>query len=196
MDNIKKFWLNRTTKEKFLWSDLTEDNFKIIEPFLKPSLRVLDLGAGNCELSYKISAHVQHVDAVDFVIPKDIKSNLRIDFYNSDITSFESCGSYDIIIMFGVMNFLYEQRFRIYEKLNDFLKNDGIVIFKHQCGNDHDVFVNTIIDNADYEAVYQSYHGQLSEISLFFEIIESGKAYDHKNIHANTDFYKIIGKKK
>lgn len=196
MDNIKKFWENRATKEKFLWSDLTEDNYNIIKPYLKPSFRVLDLGAGSCELPHRISTCVQHVDAVDFVIPQDIKLNPKIDFYNSDIMSFEAGGNYDLIILFGVMNFLYEKRFLVYKRLSDFLRQDGIVIFKHQCGNDHDVFVNTVMDNADYEATYQHYYSQLSEISLFFEIIESGKAYQRTNVHRNTDFYKIIGKKK
>lgn len=151
---VRRFWLERAKRPDFLWRDLVAANFQIVEPFLRPDMMVLDLGAGDGRLSALVADRVDHLHAVDYT---EAVGNLfyhpKCSFIVSDIRTYEDTGKYDLVLLFGVMNFIPSTT-ALYRKCRGFLADGGLLIVKHQCGRRGPVHVSTKIDGVPYESDY------------------------------------------
>jgi SAM-dependent methyltransferase len=188
LDKYLNFWTARSKKPKFLWANLLPYNFEIIQPFIKPEHMVLDLGAGDGQLSHKISECVKSVDVDSGT--RQRRENLH--WHNYNVKDFNTVKKFDLVLIFGVMNFI-EDRAQLLKKAAGFLNPHGVIIVKHQCGLEAELRVDSDIDGDRYHAIYPYIDDEISRFKSIFQVIDVGRAYNFKNKHDNTDFYKFIG---
>lgn len=153
---IKEFWISRANSGNLLWRDLTDLNFKIIEPFINKKSIVLDLGAGDCKLANLLCGKVNSITAVDY-IPKHAGVSDMIKFITSDILKYESDELYDLVLLFGVSNSLDDVDVQnLYHKIKKMIIKTGALIVKHQCGRARKVVIKKYIDGLEYNATYRT----------------------------------------
>lgn len=161
---IKEFWENRTLKPNFLWADLEDLNFKLISNYIDKDSIVLDLGAGNGSLTNKIAKEAMKVVAVDYVpIVKTIKAS-NVETIVSDISKYQDKNHYDVILLFGVANYLSDPKI-VYEFAAEHLNDNGIFLVKHQCGVDKDISIKSEIDGDKYIANYRHWKKELKDLT-------------------------------
>lgn len=136
----------------------------------------MDLGAGSCVLSDKISEfpQVKSVSAVEkfgeFFKKRAPRSKVLIE---SDVLKFQSDDKFDLILLFGVMNYFdTNEALEVYAKCAKLMKNDGFFLVKHQCGVSEDVFVDHFSKelNHDYHAIYRSFENEQTLLSNYFRV--------------------------
>ena len=67
----------------------------------------------------------------------------HLELIDADLNEFESSGQFDLITVFGVMNFFNKaEALRLYRKAAQWLKSDGVLIVKHHMGVQEDVLVD------------------------------------------------------
>ena len=153
-DIVRKFWLERAKRPDFLWRDLVAANFQIIEPFLRKELHVLDLGAGDGRLSALVADRVDHLHAVDYTgAVERLRFHPKCSVSVADIRTYEDTGKYDLVLLFGVMNFIPNTT-ALYRRCKELLADGGLLIVKHQCGRRGHVHISTKIDRVPYESDY------------------------------------------
>jgi SAM-dependent methyltransferase len=159
-NKIKDFWINRAIQEKFLWRDLLDLNFSLIKKHITPGCSVLDVGAGDGSLSLKMIEHgAGKVVAIDYV-GKYLKNlHPNIEPVVDDIMNYNTNTKFDLIIVFGVMNFFdATEAVMLYKRMAGWLKESGVMIIKHQCGKLEDKIVDKYSEELDshYIAHYRS----------------------------------------
>ena len=172
---IKNFWKSRSELDFFLWTDLSELNANFINQHLYDGCKVLDLGCGDANYIGKIK-HVVEFTLVDYVTPKNLVIPTNAKFIENDIRSFSTDDKFDIILLFGVANFFgYLEVEKIYHKCYRWLKPDGKLLVKHQCGVKEDILVDKFSENlnSNYVAYYgsiESHSKMLKRSGFTFEI--------------------------
>ncbi len=120
---------------------------------------------------------------------------------NTDIMKFKTSETFNVVILFGVMNFFStEEAQTLYKKFFGFVKPGGILIVKNQMGIDADVRVDNFSEELQ-QNYYSEYRCVSSETSLMseagFAIDRVDDVYpDSFNRWANTRFTAILCRKK
>jgi len=169
-DLVRRFWMDRAQRPDFLWRDLVEANLRILSSLLSPSLRVLDLGAGDGRLTSRVAELVAHVKAVDYTPAILRLSRPNVATEVRDIRFYEDHERYDLVLLFGVMNFI-EDAESLYRRCRGLVRPGGRLAIKHQCGRRATVRVSAAIDGVPYQSQYR-FLGE--EVALLLEAGFSG----------------------
>ncbi len=167
-----------------------------------PGRTLLDLGSGTGLLINHLIDDFAEITAVEKYkgFSKFIERSPKVEIVNENLLLFETKKKYDIVSLFGVMNYFNtEEAKRIYQKTLKFLKDNGMLVIKNQMGIYGDVLVNGYSE--ELGAQYYSHYRQVDkEIELLQEIgfaeIEKIDIYPAEfNRWENTHFYALICKK-
>lgn len=206
-NKIEMFWRKRAQmNDQYTSARLYNDerlnyDLKLIKGYLTNASYVLDLGCGSCIITNEIESIVQHITAVDKYgdfFRFCIKSN-KIKTIQADIVDFKIQQEYDLILIFGVNNYITAQQAQnVYNNCFNMLKNNGILIVKHQMGEVEDVFVDNYSDDLEcwYTAEYRSVSNEKTMLEQAGFIVEVKDIYPPEmNRWENTHFYALIGAK-
>lgn len=100
-----------------------------------------------------IADEVQSVLAVDFTPVVLSIHNPKVRSIQCSIQEYQDEALYDLIVIFGVMNFIKNRSF-VYSAARTWLRDGGTLAIKHQCGREGEVAVSSTIDGDAYSAVY------------------------------------------
>ena len=204
-DLIKQFWEERgkriedpTIAARFRADDRLGYDLELVHRCCKPDSKVLDLGAGTCELSCHLAPHVREIVAVDFVeellTKRPLPPNIRP--VVSDIRTFRSEEKFDVILLYGVLTYILDDAdvLTIYGNIRRMLSPDGVCIIKHQSGVWDTVRVDNFSEEfqTHYVAIYRHIETELELLKGLFDV-EVLDAYPaHLNRWENTHFYAYI----
>jgi SAM-dependent methyltransferase len=203
---VKQFWGKRAQEVEhpriathFRIDDASDFDFSLVQKLCTPSATVLDLGAGTCHLSIRLSPYAKEIIAVDFIedflAKQNLPSNIRT--VVSDIGEFETTDTFDIILLFGVLNYFFEDNevLSLYEKCRSLLNHNGVLIVKHQCG----IRKNELIDHyseeleSNYLALYRHVDLDFLLLGKIFNDVQMIDVYPPRlNRWENTHFYCFV----
>lgn len=163
---------------------------------------LLELGAGTGLMTNELSDYFSEIVAVEkykeFAKFIDDKINVRVVI--EDLLSLQLVGKFDVITIFGVMNFFNEKEAeQVYRSAYNLLSENGVLIVKHNMGLKGDVHVDSISAelNTFYFSSYRSLENEKKLISdSGFFIDEIIDIYPDKfNRYPNTRYYAIVSTK-
>lgn len=179
-------------------NDFTALDADFIMKYANKSSKILDLASGTGLTINKYYKKVGHIDAVEVFseFTKFIPRSSNIKIYNESIVDFEIKQKYDIVLMFGIVQYFNEKEMRsLYNKYKDYIKPQGKLIIKNQFGVNEDVVVEGVSKELGrpYYSQYRYLKKELSMLkSIGFCEIEVVDIYPATaNRWDNTHFYAI-----
>lgn len=131
---VKQWWRKRASRDNFIWSGMTKLNCDLISSLVNEESKILDLGAGDCEISRFLSKRGHSVTAVDYVLEhiKGLPPEIR--GIGSDLKDFFINEFFDVILLFGVMTYVVgdEEAKDLYSRCSEMLGPGGVLLIKHQ----------------------------------------------------------------
>jgi SAM-dependent methyltransferase len=200
---IDRFWQGRTSiQDPRIATNYRDDNrlqldYEFVRRLLPEKASVLDLGAGSCTLAGMLLPHVSSILAIDkfpeflSLAPKSEKLLTRC----ADVASFQSDDLFDVILLFGVANFLTEtEEFRLYGQCKRMLKQGGVFIVKNQCGSTDEVLVDKYSEElgAHYHARYPAVDSQRGMLQSLFHVTTHDIYPPAINRWPDTHFYAFV----
>lgn len=184
---MKDFWQKRAEMDSFLWGGLEGMNCEITARYMPEGGRLLDLGRGDGSSSRGFGGVL-----VDYVRPKSLILHPSQQFVQSDIRNFSTDEKFDVITLYGVANFFDEASLeKLYHKCYAWLKPDGVLLVKHQCGKTEDVIVDGRSESLgeNYTAYYLSKEKHVKMLRRAGFIIGESDPYPPEyNKWPNTEF--------
>ncbi len=200
---IDQFWKRRArikdprVATHFKHDDALEYDVQLIEQHLRPNARVLDLGCGTCAMVNKIAHLAGYVRAVDK--QSEFLSNCvdlpHVETVASDIAQYRDTEHYDLILLFGVMNYFDEtEALEIYQRCRNMLTQNGTLIVKHACGVNEDVEVDKYSDEIGdwYYAVYRQADKEKALLQHIYSVDMVDIYPPELNRWDNTHFFAFI----
>lgn len=183
-------------------SDFTAYDAEFILKFTDKNSRILDLASGSGLIINKLYNDVAHITAVEFFkeFSKFIEKSDRISVVNEDIKQFETSEKFDLITLFGIVQYFNEEETAaLYEKYFHNLNDSGKLIVKGQFGIEENVTVSGYSEELK-TSYYSQYRHLNSEIALLSRIgyrnIQPFDIYPPEcNRWKNTHFYAIVANK-
>lgn len=160
---------------------------------------LLDLGCGTGTLSEKlldVSSLIVGVDKYPTFLKK-CPNNPKFKPIESDLLSFETSLMFDTILLFGVINYLTsEEESLLYKNCKKWLKPNGVLLVKNQCGIKEDIFVDghSTELKSEYNARYPWIHKQARTLKELFQVEIIDIYPPEINRWENTHFYAFICK--
>ncbi len=184
------------------YSDFTQYDVEFILKFANQDTSILDLASGTGLIVNKLRNKVKEITAIELFsdFSKFIDKAPNVTIINQDVKLFDTDKTYDMVTMFGIIQYFNEAESRdIYKKYYRFIKKGGSIIVKGQLGQNEDVNVAGYSNElkTDY---YSQYRYKEKEI----EMIQSAgftntRLYDiypkECNRWQNTHFYAIVADK-
>ncbi|KIP31853.1 methyltransferase [Francisella tularensis subsp. holarctica FSC022] len=182
--------------------DFSQYDIFLVKKLADRSKNLLDLGSGtgllinsihNC--FKKIVAVEKYKEFSDFIIRKP-----NIDIINEDITNFKTHEKFDIITIFGVMNFFNAQEAKyVYKKVLSMMHTNGVLIIKNQFGLNDNVVIDGYSEElkSNYYSEYRYIDGEINLLQkIGFNSIEKIDIYPKEyNRWSNTHFYALVCKR-
>ncbi len=200
---IDAFWMQRTViKNPRIATNYREDDrlsydTAFVSNYLSKSVKLLDLGAGTCTLSSRFLNDVQEVVAVDkyaeFLKLAPDHPNLRK--VSADIVGYESRDVFDVILLFGVVNFLnIDEEVSLYQSCLNMMRNTAVFLVKNQCGIKKEVIVDSYSEDlkTHYHARYPFVDDQRDRLAEYFDVQMVDIYPPELNKWADTHFYAFI----
>jgi 2-polyprenyl-3-methyl-5-hydroxy-6-metoxy-1,4-benzoquinol methylase len=188
---IKSFWRNQSRKASNRWTSDAVLDFEtsyLMEKRnqLKNTVNILDLGSGAGELSKSIQKPGDFLTAVDYEenFSRFFEKRDNQTFQATDLTEFESQERFDLILLFGVVNYLTkEEESKVYRVIHEHLASIGVAIIKHQVSYTDEIIINTYSNELEsqYSARYPSHKEQVTELKTLFgnvEILEYNQKFN------------------
>lgn len=180
------------------FNDFTAIDAEFILKHAGSTSDVLDLASGTGLVIGKYYDGVSHVDAVELFpeFSKYIPQSPKIDVYNESIEDFNPKNMYDLILMFGIVQYFDESEIRrIYAKYKKFLKAAGKLIIKNQFGVKEDVTVSGMSEELK-KPYYSQYRHLEKEVGILRSVgFTSVNTFDiyppEANRWDNTHFFAI-----
>ena len=150
-------------------------------------------------IANKIVDKVEHIIAVDYI--KEFVNRInhpKIKTVCKEIMEFEVNEKFDIIIIFGVFNYLEENEVgELCKKLQNWVKQDGVIIIKHQCGINKEIIVNDYSEKLHhkYGATYRKLTTEITLLENYFDVDIKDIYPKRMNVWDNTHHYAFICKK-
>lgn len=180
-------------------NDFTDFDAEFIMKYANETSELLDLASGTGMALNKYYKRVGHVDAVEMFpeFTKFIAKSPNINIFNESITDFVSSKKYDIVLMFGIVQYFNEDEMKnLYIKYKNYLKPTGKLIIKNQFGVKEDVTVSGISKelNKPYYSQYRHLDKEVNTLkSLEFDPVIVTDIYPPEaNRWDNTHFYAIV----
>ncbi|MDA1354059.1 MAG: class I SAM-dependent methyltransferase [bacterium] len=201
------FWENQAKQQdKYLATHFKKDStherdFEFIRKYTSKQSRILDMAAGTCIVTSRLAPTVKHITAVDKfqTFLDECPPIHNITCMQGDIQTMPISGHYDIILLFGIMNyFTPEEAGNIYQKYAKHLNKGGLILIKHQCGVNEDILIDTYSEQLgrNYSAFYRSTETELKLLAPHFNSIETIDIYPPElNRWENTHFYAFVCRK-
>lgn len=200
---INNFWQARTqVADPRIATNYRDDgrlelDFRLVQSHATPQSRVLDLGAGSCTLSGRLEPYVASVLAVDKYAGflKHAPRSAKFSTECADIVDFRSQSVFDLILLFGVVNFLnVEDERALYERCQAMLSSNGTFIVKNQCGVEGERIVDQHSSELDahYHARYPAYQSQLQLLAEHFDVSAVDIYPPEINRWTDTHFYAFV----
>lgn len=130
-----------------------------IEKYLKPGMKILDLGAGTGEYSIYFANKGYEVTSIELVenhvkqIKEKINDKMNIEVFQGNALNLSTIKdkTYDIVLCFGPLYHLEktEDRFQCIEEVNRVCKKDGKIFFAF-ISNDMVVVTETFLYNPEF----------------------------------------------
>lgn len=184
------------------FNDFTDIDAAFIAKYIDEDTELLDLASGTGMIVNKLYNKVKKITAVELFqeFTKFIVKAPNVEIINEDIVGFKPTQTYDVITMFGVVQYFNEEEVKpLYKKYIEVLTNKGKLIVKSQFGQKEDVTVSGYSNE-----LKSQYYSQYRHIQKEMDIL---KAIGFKNIQAfdiyppecnrweNTHFYAIVAEK-
>lgn len=178
--------------------DYTTIDAEFIMQHVDKQSDILDLACGTGLTINKYYDRVGHIDAVEMFpeFSQFIVKTPKVTVHNEDIMEFSTDKSYDLILMFGIVQYFNSEEVTyLYDKYKDNLKSSGKLLIKNQFGIKDDVEVSGFSTE-----IKKEYHSQYRHIDKEVEILKSigysvVKIVDIYPVNANrwnnTHFYAI-----
>lgn len=203
-NKVNKFWQKRTKvndpriSTHFQNDDTHLFDLKVIKKYIKPQSKILDLACGPCFYSNLLVDKVKYIKAVDKFgeFFKFCKKTPKIETVEMDLVNFEDSQKYDVVLLIGIMHFLDENdREIVYKKAFKYLKDNGTVYIRHQCGIDKDIDIDKYSEKIDdnYVAKYLKLKKEINMLKNIFNKIEVIDIFPKRlNPWPNTHYYAFI----
>lgn len=160
------------------------------------------MGCGTCTLTNRLIPYSDYIRAVDNQVNllNYCLVNEKLETVTADITDYKDDRTYDVILLFGVLNYVKSDATvkKIYNNCFDMLKEGGILIVKQQSGVFEDKEVNKYSKEleADYYALYRNVGKEISLLEeQSFQVNTIDIYPDHMNPWNETHHYAYIGRK-
>jgi len=200
---IDSFWEERTKisdpriATHFKHDDTHIYDLKFIRQFANQDSSVLDLGCGTGCHTNILRDTVKSIKAVDKFesFLSFVTTAKNVSTQKSDILDYEDSNLYDIILLFGVMNYFSDKEASlIYKKCKKLLKPKGSLLVKHACGANEDILVDKFSKemNTNYYALYRHVKKEQQLLSEFFTVKIIDIYPDELNPWDNTHFYAFV----
>lgn len=180
-------------------SDFSHLDAEFILKFAGENSNILDLASGSGLIINKMHQKVKSITAVEAfsAFSKFIKKADNIFVINADIRDFDTDKQFDLITVFGLVQYFNESEIReIYKKYKKYLAKNGKIIIKNQFG----VKENVTIEGFS-EELQTNYYSNYRQIEREVQILEQA---GYKNAEVfdiyppecsrweNTHFYAIV----
>ena len=178
--------------------DFSKYDVEFVKRFAGKTKTLLDLGAGTGLLINHLVQDFAEIVALekyknfsDFIVRAD-----NVQVLNADLIGFKTNQQFDVITVYGVMNFFNaDEALKIYRRVCNWLKPGGKLLVKHQMGRVQDV----IVDGVSTELTtryYSEYRWVENEVKLLsdagFHIDDVVDIYPPEfNRWDNTKFYAL-----
>lgn len=183
-------------------SDFTNYDAIFILKYANANSKILDLASGSGLIVNKIFKKVKHITAVEAFseFSKFITKSDNINIVINDITTYSTNQLFDIITMFGIVQYFDETEIiEIYKKYINNLDSNGYFIIKSQFGVNSDVTVSGYSEElkSDYFSQYRHIEKEVSLLKqIGFYNIDVIDIYPAAcNRWEDTHFYAIVAKK-
>ncbi|WP_082564916.1 HAD-IB family phosphatase [Acidovorax sp. Root568] len=179
--------------------DFSAFDIDFIRRFSGQSKHLLDLGAGTGLLINPLIKEFGRITAVEKYpqFSRFIAREPHVELIDADLNDFDTSERFDLITIFGVMNFFNrDEALKLYRKAIRWLQPGGVLILKHQMGIQEDVLVDGYSEELG-EKYYSEYRWIQREIQL---VAEAGFVVDEPvdiypaafNRWPNTHFYALV----
>lgn len=183
-------------------NDHSDLDAAFIKKYINKTTSLLDLASGSGLIINQLNTYVKKIVAVELFseFSKYIKIADNITIVNCDITQFSINEQFDLITMFGIVQYFNEEEILdIYQKYYNYLNSNGKIIIKGQFAVNEDVMVEGYSEQLK-TTYYSHYRNIKKEISLLnknnYKNIKVFDIYPSEFNHwGNTHFYAIVGEK-
>jgi trans-aconitate methyltransferase len=200
---IDAFWTARAQiEDRRLATNFRDDgrlafDVALVRKFLPPEARILDLGAGTCTLSQPFLSDCGQLTAVDKfgAFLDNAPQHPKLRKICADVATFSIDETFDLILLFGVVNFLSpDEERRLYRSCAAMLADGGHLIVKNQCGVHDEVLVDSYSEElrAHYHARYPAFERQRACLAEFFDVELLDIYPADLNRWENTHFYAFV----
>ncbi len=179
--------------------DFSSFDIDFVRRFGGPDKTLLDLGSGTGLLLNALPSHFRHLVAVEKYpeFARFIQPASNVQLFIDDLLDFESTETFDVITLFGVMNFFNRQEaLAIYAKVFRWLKPSGTLLIKHNMGTETDVTVDGFSEELQrhYFSNYRSVSHETELLTaLGFHVHQTVDIYPPEfNRWNNTHFYALV----
>ena len=183
-------------------TDYTHIDAQFILKYADKNTEILDLGSGTGLIVNKICDKVKSIDCVEpFKEFSDhIIKNKNLYIVNNDVIEFNTHKKYDLICLFGLIQYFNEEEsIKIYKKCFTWMNPNSKIIIKNQFGINEDVTVSGYSEEqkTDYFAQYRHINKEVNILKdIGFKNIDVVDIYPPEaNRWNNTHFYAIVGEK-
>ncbi|MFZ5826822.1 MAG: SAM-dependent methyltransferase [Bacillota bacterium] len=204
---IEAFWQRRAQIDDpelashFKHDDAGDLDVAFVEQYLKPDTRLLDLGAGPCRMVNRLEPQVAFIRAVEKQegFSRFCVASPKVEFVVRDVVGYRDEDTYDVITIFGVMNYVtVEEALQVYRDCYTMLRPGGFLLVKHASGVDGDVVVDTFSETVGdwYHAIYRHVDTErqlLEQAGFTTTVVDIYPA--RLNPWTNTHFYAYVGRK-
>ncbi len=184
-------------------TDYTGIDANFILNYCNPDTRILDIATGTGLIVNKVYDKVGYIECVEpyeqftkFIVKSD-----NINIVNKSVFDYETNQHFDLITLFGFMQYVGENEAKIvYKKCYDYLQKSGTIIVKQQFGINEDVNVSGYSQEqkTDYYSQYRHIDKEIRMLrETGFDNIKKVDIYPPEASRwDNTHFWAIVGNKK
>ena len=206
-DKVDAFWEARADiADKRIATHYKKDgaidyDVELVKQYLTPEAEVCDLGAGTGCMTEMLAPQVKKIVAVEKVksLLDRVEPLANIEPVCSDIMDFDPHAKFDVVLLFGVINFLaVADEEVLYKKIYRYLKPGGILIANHACGVAAEVIVDKYSEQigAHYNCRYPFLESEKALLEQNFEVKVVDIYPKELNRWENTHYYAFVAQKK
>ncbi len=184
------------------FNDYTQFDVDFILKYANEDTSILDIASGTGLVVNKLYTKVKSIVAVELFqdFSKYIADVPNVKIVNQDAMQFTTESTFDLVTMFGIMQYFNEEESReLYKKYFKYVKDGGILITKGQLGEKEDVTVSGYSDELKTN-YYSQYRFKEKEMEMIKDAgFINPQIFDiyppECNRWENTHFYAIVAAK-